>query len=324
MIRHLRRWGKYLLSGVAIFGLASVTWSLLEPYFLERNVVIAEIPSLPRSWRGKKIAVVADFQIGMPMANTATVARAIDRIVADRPAAALIAGDFVYQPGDDLTPELDRVVQLLRPLVNARIPTYAVLGNHDYGVKTLTEANVAQKARARRIRQKLEAIGVRVLQNEAIVLPNPDSRNDELYLIGIGAYLPEQSRPLEAIAKVPDNAPRLVLMHNPASFATFPPNTAPIAVAGHTHGGQIRIPFLPDWSWMTLVEDKPGWSWISEIQGDTARVSGWIPGYGQAGNHLYINRGIGFSNLPVRFNCRPELTLFILQSETDAAPRGTR
>lgn len=73
--------------------------------------------------------------------------------------------------------------------------------------------------------------------------------------------------------------------------------------------------FLPQWSWMTLIEDRPGWAWLSQIQGDTMRVSGWIPGYGNPGNHLYINRGIGFSHLPIRFNCPPELTILTLQTE---------
>ncbi|MEP0959787.1 metallophosphoesterase [Microcoleus sp. FACHB-1515] len=287
----------------------------MEPYVLDRSTIAAEVPSLPQSWQGKQIAVVSDFQIGMWMANDSTVERAIDRIITDRPAAALIAGDFVYKPGENLTPELDRVIELIRPLAAAQIPTYAVLGNHDYGVKTLTQADAAGQHRANQIRQALESTGIRVLQNEAIVLPNADrtSEDEKLYLVGIGAYLPKQSQPSKAIAQVPADAARFVLMHNPASFAELPSGTAPIAVAGHTHGGQIRIPFLPKWSWMTLVEDKPSWSWLSQIRGDAVRVSGWILGYGNAGNRLYINRGIGFSHLPIRFNCSPELTVFTLQ-----------
>lgn len=318
MNKHLWQRIKYLLLGVVGFLLALLVWAVIEPYYLDKDIVVAEIPSLPPSWQGKQIAVVADFQIGMWMANTRTAEQAIAQIVADRPAAAFIAGDFVYKPGANLTPELNQVTELVRPLIAAQIPTYAVLGNHDYGAKKLTEAGTAGEQRANQIQQKLAAIGIPVLQNEAIVLPNQDqtSEKEKLYLVGIGAYLPKQSQPLNAIAQVPDNAARFVLMHNPASFAELPSGTAPIAVAGHTHGGQIRIPFLPDWSWMTLVEDKPSWSWLSQIKGEIMRVSGWIPGYGNANNHLYINRGIGFSHLPIRFNCRPELTVFTLQAKT--------
>jgi predicted MPP superfamily phosphohydrolase len=316
MNKYLWRRIKYFLLGVAGFLLVLLIWGVIEPYYLDRTAVVAEIPLLSQSWQGKKIAVVSDFQIGMWMANTRTVAQSIDRIVAERPAAALIAGDFVYKPGDNLTPELVGVSQLLRPLVVAQIPTYAVLGNHDYGAKAVTEASASDIQRADRIQQALEAIGIQVLKNEAIVLPNTErtAENDRLYLVGIGAYLPKQSQPQQAIDRVPSSAARFVLMHNPASFADLPPGTAPIAVAGHTHGGQIRIPFLPEWSWTTFVEDRSSWSWLSQIRGDIVRVSGWIPGYGNADNRLYINRGIGFSNLPIRFNCRPELTVFTLQA----------
>lgn len=119
MNKYLWRRIKYFLLGVAGFLLALLIWSVIEPYYLDREAVVAEIPLLSQSWQGKKIAVVSDFQIGMWMANTRTVAQSIDRIVAERPAAALIAGDFVYKPRDNLTPELDRVSQLVRPLVVA-------------------------------------------------------------------------------------------------------------------------------------------------------------------------------------------------------------
>jgi len=316
MNKYLWRQTKYLLIGLVSCLALLLIWSVAEPYLLDQKTVVAEIPSLPQSWQEKQIAVVADFQIGMWLANTDTVRRAVTQITRSRPAAALIGGDFVYEPGDNLTAQLKQVIELVRPLVDAQIPTYAVLGNHDYGVKKVTQPNLAGQQRAEKIQQALEAIGIHVLQNEAIVLPNEQQAvTEELYLVGIGAYLPKQSQPLRAIAQVPANAPRFVLMHNPTSFSELPPRSAPVAVAGHTHGGQIRIPFMPEWSWMALIEGTPSWSWLSQIKGDVVRVSGWIPGYGNIGNRLYINRGIGFSHLPIRFNCRPELTIFTLRAK---------
>ncbi len=78
-------------------------------------------------------------------------------------------------------------------------------------------------------------------------------------------------------------------MHEPDSFGAFPANAAPLALAGHTHGGQIRVPFTEDWSWMALATDEK------------VHADGWIDGFGQTGN-----RGIGFSSFPVRINCRPD------------------
>jgi hypothetical protein len=52
---------------------------------------------------------------------------------------------------------------------------------------------------------------------------------------------------------------------------------------------------------------------MSIVKADEVHVDGWIDGFGAAGNHLYVNRGIGFSIAPIRINCRPELTLLTLQ-----------
>jgi len=125
--------------------------------------------------------------------------------------------------------------------------------------------------------------------------------SDLMYLVGIGSHWPNEDKPAVALAEVPELAPRFVMMHHPESFTLFPANTAPVAVAGHTHGGQIRLPFTPKWSWLTFTKE------------DRVHVDGWIDGYGQQSNHLYVNRGIGFSILPIRINCPPEITLFTLR-----------
>lgn len=93
------------------------------------------------------------------------------------------------------------------------------------------------------------------------------------------------------------------MMHNPDTFGRLPPSSAPLAVAGHTHGGQIRIPFTPEWSWITFKSE------------DEVHADGWIDDYGAPGNRLYVNRGIGFSVVPIRINAPPEITMFTLRSE---------
>jgi predicted MPP superfamily phosphohydrolase len=247
----------------------------------------------------------------------------VERIVAARPAAVLIGGDFVYNPTDDEKEDTERdefrevdedvneAVALVRPLVEAGIETYAVLGNHDYGM--MTQKYAKNDYLARRLSEQLSAAGLHVLDNEAVQMVSPASGNaangnqnssSALYVVGIGSRWAHNDHVGVALAQVPREATRIALMHNPDSFAEFPPHTAPLALAGHTHGGQIRVPFLPRWSWMSLVQENE------------VHVDGWIPDFGQAGNHLYVNRGIGFSNFPVRLNCRPEVTLITLRSAT--------
>ena len=300
---------KYTLLGLlGIFGLL-LFWGLLEPYLIDTEEEVAEIPGLPAAWEGKRVALIADWQIGMWLDNTSTIRRIVEQLIEQRPAIVLIAGDFIYDPGEDPSEEINKAVEIVRSLPQAGIPTYAVLGNHDYGMKKKQAQPNEQLAR--QLHDALEAVGVQVLQNEAVALAPSGNRNQTtaktgdtapLYLVGIGAHWPDRDRPKVALAPVPEGTPRLVMMHNPNSFEALPPNTAPLAVAGHTHGGQIRLPFTPEWSWLTFMRE------------DEVHADGWIKGYGQSGNRLYVNRGISFSIIPIRLNCPPEVTFFTLQA----------
>ncbi|MBD2741967.1 metallophosphoesterase [Coleofasciculus sp. FACHB-1120] len=293
-----------VLSTYGIWGLA------IEPYLIDREEYVAQIPDLPSSWQGKKIGLISDMQVGMPLGNTSTIRRIVKQLIEERPAAVLIAGDFLYEPGKNPTEEINKVAELVRPLTQADIPTYAVLGNHDYRMKN-SKATSNDEPLATQMRQALEVIGVQVLNNEAVALELPGTgnqaeaiANQPLYLVGIGAHLPKQDKPLVALAQVPKSAPRLVMMHNPNTFDALPPSTAPLAVAGHTHGGQINLlPFGLTPVWFLLTYDE------EELVHD----AGWIEDYGQPGNHLYVNRGIGFSRVPLRINAPPEITIFTLQ-----------
>ena len=276
-------------------------WGLVEPYILDDEEETAIIPNLPPVWEGQKIGQVSDFQIGMWWDNVATVAKSIDKLIEEQPAAVLISGDFIYHALPNPKQEINEVIELLRPLIKANIPTYAVLGNHDYGMKSKTMPPKTELAA--KLERALEAIGIQVLSNEVVKLPLQNQDSD-LYLVGIGSHWANNDKVDETLAQLPKNSPRIVMMHNPESFKLFPPNTAPFAVAGHTHGGQIRFPYLPEWSWLALVKEDRVFAdeWVDEDEVKT-------------GNRLYINRGIGFSDVPIRINCAPEVTFFTLESE---------
>ncbi|MEZ5288713.1 MAG: hypothetical protein R2712_28685 [Vicinamibacterales bacterium] len=197
---------------------------------------------------------------------------------------------------------------MLRPLKAAGIRTIAVLGNHDYGMGQ--PDSLPLPVVADRLSQVLRDEGIDVLRNRAIPLGEADverPRQHRLFVAGVDARFPRRDDAKAALAQMPPSAPRLVLMHNPRSFLDAPRGAAPIAFAGHTHGGQIRLPFLPEWSWISLARDAP------------VAADGWAPPqFGAAANHLYVNRGIGFSLVPVRLNCRPELTWVTLERTSDS------
>lgn len=293
-----------LVQGVLwIIGLV-LLWSVLEPYLIDQEEYQVEIPNLPASWEGERIALIADLQVGMWLGNSWTIERIVRRLVEQKPAVVLIAGDFVYHSTRDPSAMINKVAELLKPLTSAGISTFAVLGNHDYGMPT--EKSTRDDALASSVCQALQTIGIRVLNNEAVELlsPKSGSAREPLYLVGIGAYTPGEARSDVAFAEVPPNAARFVMMHHPNSFEELPAGSAPVAVAGHTHGGQFHIPFVPDEALLTYKHE------------DRIHQDGWIAGYGKPENRLYVNRGIGFSVLPLRFNCPPELTLFTLRAKS--------
>lgn len=276
---------------VALFVIGTLQ-AFIEPYVLVTERHDAALPGLPESWQGAKVALLADLQVGMFMDNRRVVRWAVERILAERPALVLLAGDFIHDTARGIGP----VTELLRPLTEAGLPCYAVLGNHDYAMPTPRDAPDHDLVRSLVV--ALEGIGVRVLCNEAVRLTN--GADDALYLVGIGAHTPEEDDPEGALSEVPGGAPRLVMMHHPSSFAGIPAHAAPFAVAGHTHGGQVRLPFGPGWSFLTWLRD-------GKVYDDD-----WVKGQGQPGNQLYVTRGVGFSVAPVRLNCPPEVTFFTL------------
>ena len=310
----MKRTLKWIGLGLASLVALLLLWGVVvEPRWIDTEEHAALVPGLPDHWEGQRVAVVADYQVGMWWGNTGTMQRITERLVQEKPAAVLLAGDFVYKPGHDPAGEISKIVEIIRPLPAAGIPTYAVLGNHDYSLNQKTDPKNERLAML--IREALEGIGVRVLHNEAVALAapagtsSPSEQDAPLYLVGIGSEWAQEARPEAALRGVPENAPRVVFMHNPDTFRQIPTGAAPFAVAAHTHGGQIRVPGTPYWSWMGIVA------------GGEPTADGWIEeGYGEAGNRLYVNRGIGFSTIPVRINCRPEVTLFRLVS----APRAPR
>lgn len=151
--------------------------------------------------------------------------RSVELLVEERPEVVLIAGDFVYGPSDDEDEDIRKVKEFVRPLTEAGLPTYAVLGNHDYRIAWPDVP--PNPAAADRVRAALEVEGVGVLKNEAVALePLPDddqssttAGDESLHLIGIGVRWPNEDRPDTALSEVPNGAPRFVIIQVPSGLS---------------------------------------------------------------------------------------------------------
>lgn len=292
-------------------GVAALVLALLVGYGLgvEPRLMLdteeheVTIPGLADGWEGQTVAVASDYQLGLWLDNRGLMEESVRAIVEREPALVLLAGDFIYEAGDDPTPVVTGIMDVLRPLVRSGIPTYAVLGNHDWGLSRPVPDAEPNRAAGRELTDSLETAGIAVLENEHVPVVGP--AGDTLWVVGIASHWLDADDPPGAVAGLPADAPRVVMLHHPVSLKEVPAGSAPLAVAGHTHGGQVRLPFTPEWSWLTYFAE------------DEIHADGWAPdGYGQGGNRLYITRGIGMSLLPLRINSPPELTYFVLRQRS--------
>ena len=308
------RASRYLLYGLLALsgaGLLLLIWGLIEPYLVEWRLVRAPIDHLPARWRGRRVIAFGDVQVGSFLSNKGATRRIVARVIEERPDLVLLLGDLVYKGAGRAPCHVKEVVGLVAPLAQAGLSVYAVLGNHDYEVTK--RAPNGDGERVAHLVDALEAAGVHVLENESVPLAldggtdggegaiRQDNGQADLYLVGIGCHEAENDDPIGALSRVPAGAARLVVMHHPDSFAGLPTRTAPVAVSGHMHGGQVRLPGVPNGFYKRLAK-------VDEVH-----LDGWADGYGEPGNRLYVNRGVGFGWLPLRINARPEVTVFVLE-----------
>ena len=292
---------------IVLVVLGLVVYGLVEPYWLDVRGISAEIPNLPDAWQGRKLAFLSDFQVGMWLNNERTDQRALAKVVELGVEALLFGGDFLYDDNQDVQEQINVNLRLFKPVLEAGIPIIAVFGNHDYMLDE--DGGEMDDEPVERLASQLKRAGVIVLRNELTYL---EADGEKLCVIGADSAWAKRDDVTDILERVSADTPRVVLIHNPSTFLKFPNHTAPFAIAGHTHGSQIHIPKVPAHRLLGVLKE------------DELSIRGWQePAAGEDGNRMYVNRGIGFSMLPVRINARPELTIIELKRANSREPSGS-
>jgi uncharacterized protein len=222
-------WSVRLLRGwrSATFGQrARLTWPLLaallfiEMRFIEPTLIVERRMALELGFQAR-IVLIADYHVGL-YKRPEFLARVVERINAmEGVDAVLIAGDHLHEP--------DRpIAELLAPLKLLRHPTYSVPGNHDE-----LPFGPVQHAELRAV---LKSLGVQPVEYGHVVTP-------KFTVVGLGDRFAGKDNP-GPLAAAPRDKPIIVVAHNPDSAMQLKPGAAALFVSGHTHGGQIRIPWL--------------------------------------------------------------------------------
>jgi predicted MPP superfamily phosphohydrolase len=236
---------------------------------------------LPDAFRGMRIVQISDFHYA-EFTEAYFLREMVRRVNSLRPDLVVLTGDFVtyaplpYSFARAHAPECAAILSEIEcPL------RYAIMGNHDWTVGP------------KYVIGPLRDVGIPTLVNSAVPLERDGER---LWLAGLGSACCNASEPQTAIprASVSGGEPVIVLSHEPDVLADVARYNADLILAGHTHGGQVRVPFLPP-----LVLPDLGKMYVEGL-------------FRMGRTQLYVNRGIGAVGLPFRYRCPPEITVITL------------
>lgn len=202
--------------------------------------------------------------------------RTLEILAGEKPDLIVVTGDCLGNLVGDYRP-CEHFYQQLR----APLGVWVVRGNWENGQPVYHERTFYAKS------------GVRLLLNQS-ARPRGD-----FALIGLDDPSSGRPRLKRALGGIPADVYKVALFHAPGYFDEIA-GRVNLCLAGHTHGGQVRIPFV-----------HPFW-----LPDDCGRfVEGW---YAEDGTKMYVNRGLGTSDLPIRFLCRPEISFFTIHPENAA------
>ncbi len=263
-------------------------WALLvEP----RRLRVEESTVTPRAWPpaldGLRVAVLADLHAGAPHVDEAFLERVVEKANAAGADLVALLGDLVDDDvalGSHVPPEAvaARLERLRAPLGVA-----AVLGNHDW------------KHDGERVWRALEGAGIRVLEDDVVELRHRGAR---LWLAGFADAATDGADVEGTLAAIPAGEPVLALTHSPDLFPKVPRRVA-LTLSGHTHGGQVNLPLVRRWAIPSRFGDRYAAGHVEE-----------------GGRHLFVHRGLGTSELPVRFRAPPQIAVLTLRAARDGLP----
>jgi len=292
-LRGCLRYGTTLIL-IAMLVLCYAFW--IEPRWIQITGTEIPIDGLSPRLNGFTIVHLSDLHLG-PHVDSHQIRHAVDLTNGLKPDLIVLTGDFVSRSASYARPCARELSRLTAPY-----GIYAITGNHD----EWTDDDV--------VTAELRQVGIQVLRNEAHQI---QPGTGTLWLIGIddagvtsitGAnmresefaalWVEQRDAYQRLMADLPSGEPAILLVHNPDFVETVSLEGISLALCGHTHGGQIRLPIM-------------GPLMLPSLYGQ--RYAGGLVEC--RGTPIYVNRGIGLISPPLRFLCRPEIALLRLTAQ---------
>ncbi|HEX8476607.1 MAG TPA: metallophosphoesterase [Pyrinomonadaceae bacterium] len=270
---------RQFIRGLAATGLTALAAtgayaSLFEPYNYEVTETDIFIRDLPASFDGFRIVQLTDVHHSR-LVSFAEVGRVVELANASRPDMIALTGDYTTSRQQYIEPCAEALGALRAPE-----GVWAVLGNHDH----YTDAELTTRALTRR--------GINVLSNANTTLRRG---GETLQLAGVDDWGWGKADWPRALQGIELTRPSVLLSHEPNVFDMPETRGLSLIVSGHTHGGQIALPFIG-----APARFLPAFRYIGGL-------------YEHDGTQLYVSRGTGVVGLPLRLGARPEIAVLRLR-----------
>lgn len=264
------------LAGIGVGAAATAEVLAIEPRWIAVERLDVPIRGLGPALDGLRVVLVSDTHCG-PWTRPGYVRKVVRLANAQQADVALLLGDYCHRHRRHIGPGIEPFADL-----EAARGVFAVLGNHDHW----------QDAQA--TRQALREAGAVELTNDSVVI---ERRGSRLAIGGVDDLWTGRQDPAAAFKGLGDGVPRLLMSHNPDYAEELPDGLRiDLMVSGHTHGGQVWLPLVG----APLVPSRYGQRYRAGLaEGPRCPV--------------YVTRGLGTVTPPVRFLCRPELTVLTLR-----------
>ena len=294
-----RRFLKTLgLSGAGMVGLSGYGFAVEPVWRLEVTRYRVSPPNWPRGLK-LRIGVIADVHAGGPAMPAERIQGIVEHTNSLKPDVTVLLGDFAASHKFKTRSVAPQVWAEALGELKAPLGVHAILGNHDWW-----DDQAAQRARKGPVlgRRMLEREGVPVYENDVVRLVH-DGR--PFWLAGLGdqiAFFERRRKGVRrrnfvgvhdlegTLAKVTDDAPVILLAHEPDIFPRVPARVS-LTLSGHTHGGQVRM-----FGYSPMVPSRYGnrYAYGHIVEDD---------------RHLVVSGGLGCSILPVRIGVPPEIVM---------------
>lgn len=254
----------------------------VEPRMLDIKRHTIRSAMLPAGFDGVKIIQFSDTHIGFQY-TIEQLAKLVAKINELNPDLIVFTGDLLDDPRH-FTEKKRTIITLLQQL-EAPLGKFAVYGNHDHGGYG-----------SDLYKQMMEQSGFTLLLNDSADVRLLDGSS--IWISGIDDAMLGKPNLAEAMSKIPNESYTILLSHAPDKADEAAQYSIQLQLSGHSHGGQIQIPFYGPLVTPPFAEK-------------------YVEGFYDGGNNkefkLYVNRGLGTTRLPFRFLSQPELTLFTLR-----------